>query len=153
MKGSRNNRYRRGEKGFTLIELIVVMAIMGIVALILTPNLVAAIDKARYKASILSGMQLKTAMNRYLIDHEEFPLEFVGATAEEQYASLIAALGPYANFQSDPQEANWDFISYTPVKTGPAQKVTGYTLVIGAHTNNGHEIRVSVEKVDPDPYE
>lgn len=53
---------RRNGAGFTLIELMIVIVIIGILAAILIPSFINALDRSRYR-SCLSGMAgVKTAM-------------------------------------------------------------------------------------------
>ncbi len=45
------NTYRRNKKGFTLVELVVVIAIIGVLAAILVPTMMHFIKKARLKSA------------------------------------------------------------------------------------------------------
>lgn len=45
------NMYRKNKKGFTLVELVVVIAIVGVLAAILVPTMMNYIKKARLKAA------------------------------------------------------------------------------------------------------
>ena len=57
--------YARDERGLTLMELIVVLAIIAIIGAILAPNFMTATDKARLKADIQSAGIIQTAIETY----------------------------------------------------------------------------------------
>ena len=61
--------FRRSAKGFTLIELMIVIAIIAILAGILVPNFVKARDKARFEASCETIKNIGTAVEMYAADN------------------------------------------------------------------------------------
>ena len=66
----------KNSKGFTLVELIVVIAIIGVIAAILVPTLMSYIRKAGAKADIASAKQLYTAARQLLLDDEDARTSF-----------------------------------------------------------------------------
>jgi type II secretion system protein G len=56
-------------KGFTLIELMIVIAIIGVLAAIAVPNFSAARRKARAKACIANMKLLENALQQYDMDN------------------------------------------------------------------------------------
>ncbi len=61
---------RRNEKGFTLVELIVVIAIIGIIAAILVPTMMNYIKKANAKADIASAKQMYNSVRAVLMEND-----------------------------------------------------------------------------------
>jgi prepilin-type N-terminal cleavage/methylation domain-containing protein len=67
------SRLKKGEKGFTLIELLVVIAIIAILAAIAIPQF-AAYRMRSYNAAAESDVRnLKTSMEAYFADHQQYP--------------------------------------------------------------------------------
>ena len=56
--------YRNKEKGFTLVELIVVLAILATLAAIMVPSLTGYIDKANDTKLISMAKSIHTAAHR-----------------------------------------------------------------------------------------
>ena len=54
-------------KGFTLVELVIVIAIVGILAAVLVPTIYNYVKKARIKAAIADAKTIETSIENALI--------------------------------------------------------------------------------------
>ena len=59
---------RKAKKGFTIIELVIVIAVIGILAAVLIPTFTGVIDKANAAADLEAA---RNAYTDYLVDHAE----------------------------------------------------------------------------------
>ena len=59
---------RKGEKGFTLVEIMIVVAIIGLLAAIAIPNFVQNRGKAQARTCIANLKQIEGAAQQYLLD-------------------------------------------------------------------------------------
>lgn len=59
---------KQGKKGFTLVELIVVIVILGILLAIAVPALIGYIDRAQNQGAIVEGATARTAMQTIVSD-------------------------------------------------------------------------------------
>ena len=73
-------------KGFTLIELLIVVAIIGIVAAIAIPNLLDAMNRARFKATQGDIRSIGEGVESYRVDNRGrvplFDLDFPGLAGQ-----------------------------------------------------------------------
>ncbi|WP_255483962.1 type II secretion system protein [Granulicella sp. 5B5] len=67
------NSERQGEGGFTLMELMIVMAIIGILVSIAVPIYVRVVKSAKEAALREDLYTMRTAINSYTIDKEKAP--------------------------------------------------------------------------------
>jgi general secretion pathway protein G len=81
--------------GFTLIEIMVVVVIMGVLAALLVPRLMGRTDDARILAAKQDIATLMQALKLYRLDNQRYP------TTEQGLQALIARP------TNGPQPANW----------------------------------------------
>lgn len=81
---------RRSSRGFTLIEIMVVVAILGILAALVVPKIMGRPDEARIVAAKQDIAAIKQALNLYRLDNTRYP------TTEQGLQALVErpAAGP-----------------------------------------------------------
>ena len=77
----------KGDKGFTLIELIVVIAVLGVLATLIIPRVVGVKSKAETAAMDANEKIIKNALERYYLEHETYPVKL--EDLEEGYLDEI----------------------------------------------------------------
>jgi len=74
---------RRVQAGFTLIELMVVLLIIGVLAALIVPNVLDRADDARVTAAKTDVTNLMQALKLYRLDNQRYP------TAEQGLQALL----------------------------------------------------------------
>jgi len=85
-------RQKKDERGFTLIELMVVIVILGILAGLIIPRIMGRPDEARRAKARMQIESLETALKLYKLDNGNYP------TTEQGLQALVEppAVGPPA---------------------------------------------------------
>lgn len=78
------NRKPRADRGFTLIEIMVVIVIIGILAAAIAPNIIEKVDQARVTKAKTDIRTLETALKLYRLDNAQYP------TTEQGLEALVA---------------------------------------------------------------
>ncbi len=78
-------RRRRGDGGFTLLEMLVVLAIMGLLASIIAPQVLKYLGTSRTQTAKVQIQNVDAALQLFRLDVGRFP------TQEEGLTSLVAA--------------------------------------------------------------
>lgn len=61
---------RRQRRGFTLLEVLIVLAILGVIAALVVPRLLGQQRAANEKATALSITAIEKALDLYAVDHQ-----------------------------------------------------------------------------------
>lgn len=120
-------------KGFTLIELMIVVAIIGILAAIAIPAYSNYITRAQVSEALTMGTGLKTSLSEYSWGAGAWPRKLIPPTEEPGEHEVNATLvGKYASIQStiDGQYPNGEIV--LTMITGQA---SGQTILM--RTNDG----------------
>jgi general secretion pathway protein G len=86
---------REGARGFTLIEVMVVVVILGLLAAIVVPKIMSRPDEARAVAARADISAITQALKLYKLDNSVYP------TTEQGLAAMVAAP------TTPPVPANW----------------------------------------------
>jgi general secretion pathway protein G len=78
------HRGRRAPRGFTLIELSVVLAVIALLLLLVTPRYFGALDRSKDKVLAHNLLQIRAAIDQYHADRGRYP-DNLGDLVRERY--------------------------------------------------------------------
>jgi general secretion pathway protein G len=99
------SRALRASRGFTLIEIMVVVVIIGLLAAVIVPNVVNKVDEARVTRARADIASIESALTIFRLDNSKYP------TTEQGLAALTTQ-------PTDPSIRNWRPGGYLTKRVG-----------------------------------
>jgi general secretion pathway protein G len=139
-------RARSGEDGFTLVEMLVVIAIIGLIMGLIGPRVLNYLSESKVKTARIQLQSFSSALDLFYLDAGRFPSTAEGLAALVRRTPGVAAWsGPYlkgGNVPSDP----WShaYIYRSPGEHGPYD-IVSYGAD-GQEGGSGTSADISLEK-------
>jgi general secretion pathway protein G len=125
MKLNISERHLNNKKGFTLVELIVVMVILGMLAALVFPKLLPKVGKGKQSAAKTQIELLGQALDQFRLDTGRYPTTAEGLNVLQTDPGLPGWDGPYLkkgvpndpwgrpyHYESPGTHGDYDLISY-----------------------------------------
>ena len=134
-----HSKFIRNQKGFTLIELIVVVIIIGLLAGLVVPQFIKQEEKATAKAAKAQIELLGTALDTFRLDVGRYPSSQEGLQALTQKpGGLDRWEGPYLKKEVPNDPWGKPYIYKSPGDNGRPYDIASYGAdgVAGGQDNN-----------------
>ena len=89
-------KHRKLEKGFTLVELLIVVAILGVLSAVVLPNVIGLADEGQVEAAKAEWVTVQTAMDTMMAKNHITTVTASGPTSN--MSSFPASNGLYPNY-------------------------------------------------------
>jgi general secretion pathway protein G len=127
LRAQAGGRENEGQQGFTLVEMLVVITIIGLIMGLIGPRVLNYLSESKVKAAKIQLQSFGSALDLFYLDAGRFPSTEEGLTALVQRTPGVAAWnGPYlkgGNVPADPW--NHPYIYKSPGERG-AYDITSY---------------------------
>jgi len=105
MRLPRRRRARSGQDGFTLVEMLVVITIIGMIMALVGPRVLNYLSESRVKTAKIQIQSFSSALDLFYLDAGRFPSSSEGLLALARPVSGVAGWnGPYVKGGSVPAD-------------------------------------------------
>jgi general secretion pathway protein G len=146
ISGRRPGANRAGELGFTLVEMLVVISIIGLIMALVGPRVLNYLSESKTKTAKIQIESFSSSLDLFFLDLGRFPTSSEGLTALMQRPGSFASWnGPYLKgtvvpldpwghpyvYRAPGQHGAYDIVSYgadgQEGGTGAASDITSWT--------------------------
>src|SRR5215475_13894665 len=125
---------RRGQDGFTLVEMLVVITIIGLIMSLVGPRVLNYLSESKIKAARIQIQSFSSALDLFYLDAGRYPSTSEGLTAlVKPAAGLTAWNGPYLKGGTVPNDP-W---GKAYVYRSPAERSAYEIISFGADGQEG----------------
>jgi len=117
---------RSSQQGFTLIEIMVVVVILGVLAALVAPNILGRTGDARITAAKSDINSIGNALDLYKLDNHSYP------STDQGLEALVSKPSGF------PEPANWNPDGY--LKTLPTDPWGNEYLYLSPGQNGGYDL-------------
>ena len=125
-------KFFKQRQGFTLVEIVAVLAILGMMAIMLMPSIEVASNKAKDTKMVSDLVSLDSAVKLYRMENEEFPSNLDQLSNDGYVADKVYKDAMNKNF-----EYNFSNVNDTYTLTG--------------EKSNGEVINAKAKKIEKKP--
>jgi general secretion pathway protein G len=121
LKRKRRTLARRAERGYTLVEILVVITIIGLIVALVGPRVLNYLGESKVKTAKIQIQSFASALDLFYLDTGRYPLSSEGLSALVQRSGgLTAWNGPYLKGGSVPNDPWGKAYAYrSPGEHGP----------------------------------
>ena len=110
----------RRSRGFTLIEILAVLIILGLLAALIVPNIVGRVDESKIQTTKLQMKAIKNALEQYKLDNGFYPTTAQGLKALVEKPNIPPEPKNWHRYMDKVPKDAWgnDFIYISPAPGG-----------------------------------
>ena len=111
----------KGNKGFTLLELLVVIVILSLIAALVIPKITGRVDEAKIKTTKVQLKELKRALEMYKLDNGMYPTTEQGLKALVEKPKTPPEPKKWKKYLDSVPKDGWgnDFVYISPAEKHP----------------------------------
>ena len=117
---------RRGQDGFTLVEMLVVITIIGLIMALVGPRVLNYLSEAKVKTAHIQIESFSSALDLFFLDNGRYPTSSEGLTALVQRPGNATSWnGPYIKTATVPNDP-WGrpYVYRSPAERSPYEIVS-----------------------------